>query len=66
MEQADSQGDGIPRRRKGRSKGEEAIEKVTSAEGNEEALSDTAHACSEGFPLSITSSQVLLPLSPET
>lgn len=66
MEQADTHGDGIPTRRKGRSKGGEAKERVTNAEGNGQALSDTSCACSEGFSLSIISSQVPISLSPET
>lgn len=65
VERAGSSGDGIPRRRTSRSKGGEAGE-VTDPEANEEALSDTSYACSEGCSLSMTSSQVPLSLSAET
>lgn len=64
MEHTDSNGDEIPRRRKGRSKGREAGEKATNPEGNEEALSVTSYPCPKGFSLFMTSSRVPLSLNP--
>lgn len=66
VEQADSSGDGTPRRRKSTSKGGDAGKKATNPESNEEVLSDTPHPCPKGFPCSMPRPWVPPSPSPES
>lgn len=51
VEQAASNRDGIPRRRKDTSKGGDTGNRATNRENIEEALSDTSYPCHKGFSL---------------